>query len=105
MYAGDAWWYSISQCSCLSQGVNEGLQPQLQQAIAHSAARYGHVMHPENAHEPAVAAAEALLGSVGKGWAHRVFFSADGSGPHWTPLAKLACLSCCSRPILMHFPP
>ena len=61
-----------------SQGVNEDLQPQLHQSIAYSAARYGHVMHPENASEPVVACAEALLGSVGKGWAHRVFFSADG---------------------------
>ena len=60
------------------QGVNESLQPQLQQSIAHAAARYGHVMHPENAHEPAVACTEALLGSVGKGWAERVFYSADG---------------------------
>lgn len=61
-----------------SQGVNEDLQPRLHQSIAYSAARYGHVMHPENASEPVVACAEALLGSVGKGWAHRVFFSADG---------------------------
>ena len=61
-----------------SQGVNEDLQPQLHQSIAYSAARYGHVMHPENASEPVVACAEALLGSVGKGWAQRVFFSADG---------------------------
>ena len=58
--------------------MNESLQPQLQQSIAHAAARYGHVMHPENAQEPAVACAEALLGSVGKGWAERVFFTADG---------------------------
>ena len=67
-----------SERSCNMQGVNENLQPRLQQSIGHSAARYGHVMHPENAHEPAVACAEALLGSVGKGWAQRVFYSADG---------------------------
>ena len=60
------------------QGVNGGLQPQLQQSIGHAVARYGHVMHPENASEPTVACAEALLGSVGKGWAERVFYSADG---------------------------
>ena len=72
-----------------SQGVNEDLQPQLHQSIAYSAARYGHVMHPENASEPVVACAEALLGSVGKGWAHRVFFSADGwAKPH--PFKHLA---------------
>ena len=60
------------------QGVNEELQPRLTQALAYAAARYGHVMHPENAHEPAVACTEALLGGVGRGWAERVFFSADG---------------------------
>ena len=60
------------------QGVNDELQPRLTQALAYAAARYGHVMHPENAHEPAVACAEALLGGVGRGWADRVFFSADG---------------------------
>ncbi len=60
------------------QGFNDNLQPQLHQAIGRSAARYGHVMHPENANEPAVACAEALLGSVGKGWAQRVFYTADG---------------------------
>ena len=60
------------------QGVNGDLQPQLQQSIGHAAARYGHVMHPENASEPTVACAEALLSSVGKGWAERVFYSADG---------------------------
>ena len=64
------------------QGVNESLQPQLQQAIAHAVAKFGHVMHPENANEPAVACTEALLGSVGKGWAERVFYTADGCALH-----------------------
>lgn len=65
-------------CFGVFQGVNKELQPRLTQALAYAAARYGHVMHPENAHEPAVACAEALLGGVGHGWADRVFFSADG---------------------------
>ncbi len=34
--------------------VGERAQPQLVQAVANAAARYGHVMFPENAHEPAV---------------------------------------------------
>ncbi|CAL8463526.1 g3060 [Coccomyxa elongata] len=70
-YDGCASWWT--------QGLNDELQPRLTQALAYAAARYGHVMHPENAHEPAVACAEALLGGVGRGWADRVFFSADGS--------------------------
>ncbi len=64
------------------QGVNESLQPELQQAIAHAVAKFGHVMHPENANEPVVACSEALLGSVGKGWAERVFYTADGCALH-----------------------
>lgn len=68
-------------CFGVFQGVNKELQPRLTRALAYAAARYGHVMHPENAHEPAVACAEALLGGVGHGWADRVFFSADGCAP------------------------
>lgn len=34
--------------------VGESAQPHLVQAVAAAAARYGHVMFPENAHEPAV---------------------------------------------------
>lgn len=47
-------------------------------AIAHAAGRYGHVMFPENAHQPALDVAARLLGSVGAGWASRAFFSDDG---------------------------
>lgn len=35
--------------------------------MGYAAARYGHVMFPENVHEPALRAAEVLLGGVGKG--------------------------------------
>ena len=74
--------FTCSDLGAILQGVNASLQPQLQQSITHAVARYGHVMHPENANEPAVACAEALLGSVGKGWAERVFYSADGCASH-----------------------
>jgi len=60
------------------QGVNEELAPRLAAAVAGGAARYGHVMHPEVAIEPAVRVAERLLGGPGRGWAARVFFSDDG---------------------------
>ena len=62
----------------LAQGLNAELQPRLVQALATAAARYSHVMFPENASAPAVAAARALLGGVGANWAQRVYFSADG---------------------------
>ena len=39
--------------------------PALVAAIAHAAGRYGHVMFPENAHQPALDVAARLLGSVG----------------------------------------
>ena len=64
----------------LAQGVNADMQPALAGAIAAAAGRYGHVMFPENAHEPGVAAAQALLAGVGAGWAARVYFSSDGCG-------------------------
>ena len=35
--------------------------------MGYAAARYGHVMFPENVHEPALHSAEVLLGGVGKG--------------------------------------
>ena len=60
------------------QGVSAELAPRLAAAVAAGAARYGHVMHPEVAHEPALAVAERLLAGPGAGWAARVFFSDDG---------------------------
>ena len=68
------------------QGVNEQLQPRLVKAMAEAAGRYGHVMHPETAHEPAVGLAERLLSGVGRGWAERVFYSDDG----WVQVPTLA---------------
>ena len=65
--------------SCLPQGVSAELAPRLSLALAAGAARYGHVMHPEVAIEPALAVARRLLDGPGRGWAARVFFSDDGS--------------------------
>lgn len=43
------------------------LQIELARDMGYTAARYGHVMFPENAYEPALALAELLLEGVGKG--------------------------------------
>lgn len=64
-----SWW---------TQGVGHG-NAKMATALAYAAGRYGHVMFPENAHEPALQLSEKLLDSVGKGWASRVYFSDDGS--------------------------
>ncbi|XP_042440552.1 bifunctional dethiobiotin synthetase/7,8-diamino-pelargonic acid aminotransferase, mitochondrial-like [Zingiber officinale] len=54
-------------------------QIELAKDIGYSAARYGHVMFPENVYEPALQCAELLLDGVGKGWASRTYFSDNGS--------------------------
>ncbi|CAI5735705.1 unnamed protein product [Hyaloperonospora brassicae] len=64
-----SWW---------TQGVGHG-NSKMATALAYAAGRYGHVMFPENAHEPAFQLSEKLLASVGKGWASRVYYSDDGS--------------------------
>uniref|UniRef100_M4BHR7 Dethiobiotin synthase n=1 Tax=Hyaloperonospora arabidopsidis (strain Emoy2) TaxID=559515 RepID=M4BHR7_HYAAE len=64
-----SWW---------TQGVGHG-NSKMATALAYAAGRYGHVMFPENAHEPALQLSEKLLASVGKGWASRVYYSDDGS--------------------------
>lgn len=43
-------------------------QTELARDIGYSAARFGHVMFPENVYEPALECAELLLEGVGKGW-------------------------------------
>jgi bifunctional dethiobiotin synthetase / adenosylmethionine---8-amino-7-oxononanoate aminotransferase len=49
-------------------------------ALASTSSRYGHVMFPSNVHLPAVQLADYLITQgPGKGWAHRVFYSDDGS--------------------------
>lgn len=49
-------------------------QIELARDMGYAAARYGHVMFPENAHEPALRCAELLLGGIGKGWCFYLFF-------------------------------
>lgn len=53
--------------------------PRLALAAAYAAGRYGHVIFPGAAHEPAVRLAERLLATVGRPWAARVFYSDNGS--------------------------
>lgn len=53
-----SWW---------TQGVSLEGQLEITRAMAYAAGRYGHVMFPENVHEPALRLAEKLLGGVGKG--------------------------------------
>ncbi|KAF7154301.1 hypothetical protein RHSIM_Rhsim01G0006800 [Rhododendron simsii] len=65
-----SWW---------TQGPDLTLQIELARDMGYAAARFGHVMFPENVHEPALECAELLLEGVGKGWASRTFFSDNGS--------------------------
>ncbi|XP_074273689.1 bifunctional dethiobiotin synthetase/7,8-diamino-pelargonic acid aminotransferase, mitochondrial [Silene latifolia] len=65
-----SWW---------TQGPDSALQTELARDMGYAAARYGHVMFPENVYEPALRCAELLLDGVGKGWAARTFFSDNGS--------------------------
>lgn len=64
-----SWW---------TNGVGHG-HTKVAKAIASSAGRYGHVMFAEAIHEPAFLVAQRALQTVGCGWAHRVFFSDNGS--------------------------
>ncbi|GFR43445.1 hypothetical protein Agub_g4527 [Astrephomene gubernaculifera] len=68
--ASGSWW---------TQAVTSDLHPDLARAVSYAAGRYLHVLFPEVAHTPALAAASALLAGPGAGWAERVFFSDDGS--------------------------
>ncbi|XP_045815201.1 bifunctional dethiobiotin synthetase/7,8-diamino-pelargonic acid aminotransferase, mitochondrial isoform X1 [Trifolium pratense] len=65
-----SWW---------TQGPDAKMQAELARDMGYTAARFGHVMFPENIHEPALNCAELLLQGVGKGWGSRVFFSDNGS--------------------------
>ena len=60
------------------QGVSAELQPKLVSSMAYAAGRYGHVIFPENTHQPALDLAQKLLDGVGQGWAGKVFFSDNG---------------------------
>ncbi|GAA0169960.1 transaminase [Lithospermum erythrorhizon] len=59
--------------------LSRWFQIELARSMGYTAARYGHVMFPENVYEPALESAELLLDGVGKGWASRVYFSDNGS--------------------------
>ena len=65
-----SWW---------TQGLSPELQQELVRTATHAAGRYGHVMFPENVHQPAVDVTKALLEGPGKDWASRVFYSDNGS--------------------------
>lgn len=92
--SGTSWWQTLSGWQCGEQGTSADVHPQLVAAVAHAAGRYGHVMFPENAHQPALDVASRLLSSVGAGWASRVFFSDDGC-----PL--IPCISSLASPLLL----
>jgi dethiobiotin synthetase/adenosylmethionine--8-amino-7-oxononanoate aminotransferase len=70
MYDGAAAWWTNS--------LGHGNAP-LAKAVGYAAGRYGHVLFPENIHQPALELAEALVDGPGKGWASRVFYTDDGS--------------------------
>ncbi|KAA8539414.1 hypothetical protein F0562_026106 [Nyssa sinensis] len=61
-----SWW---------TQGTDATLHIELAKDMGYVAARFGHVMFPENVYEPTLECAELLLEGVGKGWASRAFFS------------------------------
>nr|VDC90920.1 unnamed protein product [Brassica rapa] len=65
-----SWW---------TQGPDPAFQAELAREMAYTAARFGHVMFPENVYEPALKCDELLIDGVGKGWASRVYFSDNGS--------------------------
>ncbi|RUS35390.1 pyridoxal phosphate-dependent transferase [Jimgerdemannia flammicorona] len=64
-----SWW---------TQGLGHG-NPQITLSAAHASGRYGHVIFPECAHEPAISLASLLLSTIGRPWASRVFYSDNGS--------------------------
>lgn len=51
-----------------------GLQTELARDMGYAAARFGHVMFPENVYEPVLKCAELLLEGVGKGLYFLSFF-------------------------------
>ena len=61
-----------------AQGLGAELQPLAARELGYAAGRYGHLMFPENAHEPALQLSRQLLHGPGQGWGSRVFYSDDG---------------------------
>ncbi|ORY77421.1 onanonoxo-7-onima-8-eninoihtemlysoneda [Protomyces lactucae-debilis] len=67
--ASASWW---------TQGLGHA-NSELALTAAYAAGRYGHVILPSAVNEPALALAEKLLETVGKGWASRVYYSDNGA--------------------------
>jgi dethiobiotin synthetase/adenosylmethionine--8-amino-7-oxononanoate aminotransferase len=70
LFDGSASWWTL--------GVGHG-EPRTAAAVGAALGRYGHVLFPEQAHEPAAQLAETLIAELGGGNATRVFYSDNGS--------------------------
>ena len=70
VFDGSASWWT--------QGLGHG-NSDLALEAAYAASRYGHIILPSAVNEPALALAESLLESIGKGWASRVYYSDNGA--------------------------
>jgi len=70
--------YFDGAASWFTQSHGHAAEP-LTLAAAQAAGRYGHVLFPSGTHAPALELAEKLIGTVGKDWASRVFYSDNGS--------------------------
>jgi dethiobiotin synthetase/adenosylmethionine--8-amino-7-oxononanoate aminotransferase len=70
LFDGSASWWTL--------GVGHG-EPRTAAAVGAALGRYGHVLFPEQAHEPAAKLAEILIAELGGGNASRVFYSDNGS--------------------------
>jgi hypothetical protein len=66
-----------------------GLQTELARDLGYAAARFGHVMFPENVYEPALKCAELLLEGVGKGLYFFFFLSFFFSSSFFFPLFEI----------------
>ncbi|KAJ6857170.1 bifunctional dethiobiotin synthetase/7,8-diamino-pelargonic acid aminotransferase [Populus alba x Populus x berolinensis] len=69
-------------CYCYYSRCGENsavYKTKLAKDMGYTTVRYGLVMFPENAYEPALECAELLLEGVGKGWASRTYYLDNGS--------------------------
>lgn len=83
-FDGSASWFtcvssSVQRVKLTSRQSHGHASEPLTLAAAEAAGRYGHVLFPSGANEPALNLAEKLLQTVGKDWAARVFYSDNGS--------------------------
>lgn len=63
LFASEVCWQVCLNCGYLFRWF----QIELARDVGYAAARFGHVMFPENVYEPALECAELLLEGVGKG--------------------------------------